>query len=979
MKAAVGTDGCFHGLHYEPFDMAGQQETYQPCQPSCRARCAGVNDCVAYSFWSDGGCHLHDASAALVATDLFSGASAISGPVDTCGEGTPEDGECPHDPSQCMVNDVHADPDCCAALSFETPSCGFGFVYEPGAPGCGRPGLIDQCPTCIGTLCKAETINDDEWVVMFASGAYGNIVADEYDFNFQFNRNATHRIIKRECAACSLSSHRVIYYRRYTTDLPSLEFSIYSSMLVTWSERNNVLGVDFDIFSTLADAKAKRNAWKHCNYDDPGIGFPRDCGPSGFVGSQWNSLTRGGPDVEFAVYTSGTTSPTTTGTTSPTTTVTSTPSTTATSTPTSSVTTSPSTTSPTTTPTTTLRFLLDATLVGDSINEVVEDVAALQEQREGQMSELLGSVASLEEGGELNAAETGAILQAMAALTAAVSVAGGSNADEEAPSLSPAAALNGARVLAAVAMNGVASEASMGIFLESVSNVLASLGSTFVDEDAAPPEVTEEQLAAAGGNETKAAELAMVAAARGTAENVEAALGAFGASLASQLDTSEPGAQVTGHSGDVHLTAGVCGCSSKSAVQVGSATFEIPSSWCNVDCSGGKDSGEGESAGDGEAAGKDGSERNRRGAASGGSSDAGTSQFQSFALGKSPYTWQGADAVSGRVASLSLGSANEEDSARSRRRREESNECVNLNVPIQNEDEAAAAEVERQLNGHSLALGNETLTLQMFLGDKFDFIHFVVQASHVSTVDEGGKGEGETVGDPFALNITITASVGAEYETVAGTWNVAKESSSGGSSESDGSDHNPYRYVVQIAAAEFANDRCLQAGALSALAPVWGDVDGGDGTVRYTIEISSALTSDDGSSGGGGESDGDGTIISLTTDVFMPECRYFDPELDAWSNDGCIPLAHTTESVLQCACSHLTVFGGRSKGGSFVKPNLVKLTSISATDIANNPVVLALLVVLYAIFFLALVWAYRNPGRARDQRPIRVPTFNAGQ
>merc|ERR1711907_696176 len=31
-----------------------------------------------------------------------------------------------------------------------------------------------------------------------------------------------------------------------------------------------------------------------CNYNDPGIGFPRDCGPTGFSGSQWNSKNRGG-------------------------------------------------------------------------------------------------------------------------------------------------------------------------------------------------------------------------------------------------------------------------------------------------------------------------------------------------------------------------------------------------------------------------------------------------------------------------------------------------------------------------------------------------------------------------------------------------------------------------------------------------------------------------------------------------------------
>ena len=60
----------------------------------------------------------------------------------------------PPDPAQCRVGSDHTDHDCCAALAFETPSCAAGFVYEAGAPGCGRPGLIASCPTCVGTVCK---------------------------------------------------------------------------------------------------------------------------------------------------------------------------------------------------------------------------------------------------------------------------------------------------------------------------------------------------------------------------------------------------------------------------------------------------------------------------------------------------------------------------------------------------------------------------------------------------------------------------------------------------------------------------------------------------------------------------------------------------------------------------------------------------------------------------------------------------------
>jgi len=51
--------------------------------------------------------------------------------------------------------------------------------------------------------------------------------------------------------------------------------------MVSWTSRNNQLGNDFKLFSSLKDAKADRNEWGYCNYDDDnqGIGFPYDCGP----------------------------------------------------------------------------------------------------------------------------------------------------------------------------------------------------------------------------------------------------------------------------------------------------------------------------------------------------------------------------------------------------------------------------------------------------------------------------------------------------------------------------------------------------------------------------------------------------------------------------------------------------------------------------------------------------------------------------
>ena len=56
---------------------------------------------------------------------------------------------------------------------------------------------------------------------------------------------------------------------------------------------SNVLNKDFELYSSEADALKGANKWKFCNYDDPGVGFPRDCGKTGGIGGQWNNWENG--------------------------------------------------------------------------------------------------------------------------------------------------------------------------------------------------------------------------------------------------------------------------------------------------------------------------------------------------------------------------------------------------------------------------------------------------------------------------------------------------------------------------------------------------------------------------------------------------------------------------------------------------------------------------------------------------------------
>merc|ERR1719313_52557 len=131
----------------------------------------------------------------------------------------------------------------------------------------------------------------------FAVGAAGNKNSGKSTFDDAVQMGA---IVRRYCADCR-GSHKEIFYKRLTP-VPK-GFSFYDLFLVTWSNANNKLGVDFNLYSSLADARAGSNPWKYCNYNDRGIGFPRDCGPSGKTNGQWTSLTRGGKkDYAYFIF-----------------------------------------------------------------------------------------------------------------------------------------------------------------------------------------------------------------------------------------------------------------------------------------------------------------------------------------------------------------------------------------------------------------------------------------------------------------------------------------------------------------------------------------------------------------------------------------------------------------------------------------------------------------------------------------------------
>lgn len=106
------------------------------------------------------------------------------------------------------------------------------------------------------------------------------------------------RILYRKCFDCA-ASHQDIYYRRIRTEI-ALPFDMLTMMLQDWfNSPSNVLNTDFELYSTYEDAVLRTNKWNSCNYNDQDVGFPRDCGPTGSVGNQWNSFDRHTGNTKF--------------------------------------------------------------------------------------------------------------------------------------------------------------------------------------------------------------------------------------------------------------------------------------------------------------------------------------------------------------------------------------------------------------------------------------------------------------------------------------------------------------------------------------------------------------------------------------------------------------------------------------------------------------------------------------------------------
>ena len=134
-------------------------------------------------------------------------------------------------------------------------------------------------------------------IPVYSKGVFGSIDMGETYTNNLFS---TALVFRRDCTDC-VDAYKTMFYKRLTPIPTSL--SIYN-LFNNWTSANNQLNVDFKLYGSLKDLVNDTNAWTFCNYDDPGIGFPRDCGPTSSTtsGRQWNSLTKGGQgNVRFSI------------------------------------------------------------------------------------------------------------------------------------------------------------------------------------------------------------------------------------------------------------------------------------------------------------------------------------------------------------------------------------------------------------------------------------------------------------------------------------------------------------------------------------------------------------------------------------------------------------------------------------------------------------------------------------------------------
>ena len=146
---------------------------------------------------------------------------------------------------------------------------------------------------------KGFEIDSNDWTFMVGEGSrFANEEPILHDALVKEMLEAQDiSIVRRVCPTC-VATHKDIYYRRLTPMPEGL--NLLETLKNKWIEDNgNKFNEDFALYSSYMDAYFDMNRWTFCNFASD-VGFPRDCGPTGYIPHQWNSYVRNGGTNDHA-------------------------------------------------------------------------------------------------------------------------------------------------------------------------------------------------------------------------------------------------------------------------------------------------------------------------------------------------------------------------------------------------------------------------------------------------------------------------------------------------------------------------------------------------------------------------------------------------------------------------------------------------------------------------------------------------------
>lgn len=264
---------CWCGQNYQEYHGAGPGICDVPC-PGDRSKMCGGRDSTSVWVMGPGPC------------DPSTPQPVVTTPQPAASSATDDR----------VTQRVASEPE--SSLSVEKEPEVVGVAKTVGEPPAGRDAATDRETIAEEHASTSPAPSTDWETVVETSGTA--VVTDEGEahFNYLFSRCPVVRYTR---------DGRVhsIYVRK-----SPITINAYKVFTETWSSGGNEINHDFDIYDSISDVEAEANKWNFCNYDDPDVAYPRDCGKTGAVANEWFSMPGGRHSTQasgkFDIYTGST-------------------------------------------------------------------------------------------------------------------------------------------------------------------------------------------------------------------------------------------------------------------------------------------------------------------------------------------------------------------------------------------------------------------------------------------------------------------------------------------------------------------------------------------------------------------------------------------------------------------------------------------------------------------------------------------------